>query len=231
MLRTASSEDTAVPFVEHWIEPAAWDCVYVIGDVHGCRDALDDLVATIGVDDDDLVLFVGDLVRKGPDGGSVVRFVRRHENMLAVRGNNEQKLLDGETSCPSVGPSERAYLRTLPDVIRWDGGLVVHGGLDPKREVSAHTRKALQTMRSPTGDGYDGPFWFERYEGPPRVFFGHTVLSHPIEDEWIVGLDTGCVYGGQLAAYELTNERFVTVEGQPHRERASDKIVSNWGSR
>jgi len=131
VLSTAPSRDTEAPFVEHWIEPAAWDSVYVIGDVHGCRDALDDLIATIGVDEDDLVLFVGDLVRKGPDGGSVVRFVRRHENMLAVRGNNEQKLLDGESTCPSVGPAERAYLRTLPDAIRWDGGLVVHGGLDP----------------------------------------------------------------------------------------------------
>lgn len=61
-------------------------------------------------------------------------------------------------------------------------------------------------MRSPNGDGYDGPFWFETYEGPPRVFFGHTVLEEPFEREWTVGLDTGCVYGGTVTAYDVCEE-------------------------
>lgn len=216
-----------VPFVQRRIDPDAWNDVYVIGDVHGCREVLDSLLAKLAVDADDLVVFVGDLVRKGPDSGDVVGLVRRRENMLSVRGNNEQKLLNGDVSCPALDPPDRRFLETLPDVIRWDGGLVVHGGLDPDRELGAHSREELVTMRAPTGDGYDGPFWFDRYDGPPRVFFGHTVLSSPIEDEWVVGLDTGCVYGGRLSAYDLKGDRFVTVDGQSHQERPATKIVSS----
>lgn len=230
MLTSASTGDRSVPFVQQRIDPDDWNDTYVIGDVHGCRATLEALLGKLAVDEDDLVIFVGDLVRKGPDGGGVVRLVRNRENMLAVRGNNEQKLLDGEVTCPSVSRADRDYLRTLPDAIRWDGGLVVHGGLDPSRELAAHSREELLTMRSPTGDGYDGPFWFERYDGPPRVFFGHTVLSAPFEDEWVVGLDAGCVYGGQLAAYDIAGERFVTVDGHAHRNRPAAKIVSCRGS-
>ncbi len=81
-------------------------------------------------------------------------------------------------------------------------------------------------MRSPNGDGYDGPFWFETYEGPPRVFFGHTVLAEPVDREWAVGLDTGCVYGGDLTAYDVRRERFLSVPGATLEDRSSEKIVT-----
>ncbi len=44
----------------------------VIGDVHGCLDELRALVAKSGVTADDDVVFVGDLVAKGPDSVGVV---------------------------------------------------------------------------------------------------------------------------------------------------------------
>jgi serine/threonine protein phosphatase 1 len=118
------------------------------------------------------------------------------------------------------------YVASLPTAISWDGGLVVHGGVDPGRPLAAHSGDDVLTMRSPGGDGYDGPFWFDRYEGPPRVFFGHTVLAEPIEREWAVGLDTGCVYGGRLTAYDVGRDRFLSVPGPDHLERSSSKIVT-----
>ena len=112
--------------------------------------------------------------------------------------------------------------------ISWAGGLVVHGGVDPRLPLETQTPEALQNTRSvPSGAGYDGPFWYEGYEGPPRVFFGHTVLETPVETEWAVGLDTGCVYGGSLSAYDLRRERFYDVPAQvADRPRSEEKIVS-----
>ena len=74
--------------------------------------------------------------------------------------------------------------------------------------------------------GYDGPFWFEQYEGPSRVFFGHTVLDEPVVSDHAVGLDTGCVYGGALTAYDLKCDELVSVPAErEYQARADRKII------
>jgi hypothetical protein len=53
--------------------------------------------------------------------------------------------------------------------------------VDPREPIHDQPPETLLTLRSVTpGNGYDGPFWFDRYRGPPRVFFGHTVLEDPL---------------------------------------------------
>lgn len=209
------------------LDLSAWEDVYVVGDVHGCADALDRLLAVLDVTDDDLVVFVGDLIRKGPDSERVIDRVRDADNMFSVRGNNEQKVLRGEKTVPPLDEDDIAWLRSLPVAISWDGGLVVHGGVDPRRPLPEQSVDDLQNTRSLAPDGgYDGPFWYEQYEGSPRVFFGHTVLEEPIETEWAVGLDTGCVYGGSLTAYDLRRGRFKSVPAlRPGQSRSDSKIV------
>ncbi|MGQ4556540.1 metallophosphoesterase [Halobellus sp. GM3] len=210
------------------VDLSEWEDVYVIGDVHGCDATLERLIEAVGVTDDDLLLFVGDLVRKGPASAAVIERVRGADNMLAVRGNNEEKLLRGEKSLPGLDRSALTWLRSLPVAISWDGGLVVHGGVDPSQPLSEHTVDDFQTMRSPaSGDGYDGPFWYEAYEAPPRVFFGHTVLENPIVTESAVGLDTGCVYGGSLTAYRLGDGAVHSVPARREGvDRPAAKVVS-----
>ncbi|MEY7850090.1 metallophosphoesterase family protein [Natrarchaeobius sp. A-rgal3] len=215
----------SVPFDHRRIDLESYDDVYVVGDVHGCLDALEQLLETLDLGENDLAIFVGDLVRKGPESVAVLERVRRSPTLCSVRGNNEQKLLEGEAGLSEFGSAEYRYVESLPLAISWDGGLVVHGGVDPSRPLTSHSGRDVLTMRSPNGDGYDGPFWFDAYEGPPRVFFGHTVLEEPLECEWAVGLDTGCVYGGYLTAYDVRRERFVTVSTTEHTSRSDDKFV------
>jgi serine/threonine protein phosphatase 1 len=212
----------------HRIDADHWEDIYVVGDVHGCRDALDRLVARIDPDDRTLLVFVGDLVRKGPDSHAVVEFVRSSPNAVSVQGNNERKVIDGEKSVPGLTADDRAYLESLPVVITWDDELVVHGGVDPRKPLADHTERDLLEMRSFTPDNdYERPYWFERYSGSPRVFFGHTVLDAPHESAGAVGLDTGCVYGGELTAYHCETGAFVSVEPtETHQGRSADSIVS-----
>ncbi len=227
MTTTTATLEHAFGWPHRRIDLDDWNDVYVVGDVHGCLDALDALLDRLELAEDDLVVFVGDLIRKGPQSRAVIERVRTSDRMLSVRGNNEQKLIDGDVSLPSFGPTAYRYVEELPIAISWDGGLVVHGGVDPCRPPSAHGPEELLTMRSTVdGSGYDGPFWFDRYEGPPRVFFGHTVLERPIDREWVVGLDTGCVYGGALTAYDVHAERVLSVRTDEHVPRPPEKIVS-----
>jgi serine/threonine protein phosphatase 1 len=204
-----------------------WNDVYVVGDVHGCVTELESLLATLDPADDDLVVFVGDLIRKGPDSQGVVSLVRQHSNMYSVRGNNEDKLLRRDATVPDLTAADRAWVESLPVAISFDDALVVHGGVDPRKPLEEHTVEDLLTTRSLVpGGSYDQPYWYERYVGPPRVFFGHTVHERPAVTDWAVGLDTGCVYGGALTAYDWYADEFVSVEAERTvQERSDEKIV------
>ncbi|WP_162224438.1 metallophosphoesterase [Halorussus amylolyticus] len=209
------------------IDADAWDDIYVVGDVHGCRVELEALLDRLDVTDDDLVVFVGDLIRKGPDTEGVLELVRANSNLVSVRGNNEAKLLRGETGLDLSADLE-AFVADLPVAISWDGGLVVHGGIDPRRELADHDVTDLLNMRAPHADDeYEGPLWYDEYDGPTTVFCGHTVHGRPTERDHAVALDTGCVHGGALTAYDWHAEEFVTVPArEQYLDRSDDKIVS-----
>ena len=224
--RDRPAPPTFGPDVEHVrVDEDAWGDIYVVGDVHGCHDRLLALLDRLDPSPDDLVVFVGDLVRKGPDSRAVVELVRDAPNFLSVRGNNEQKLVAGEKDVPDLYPVED-YLHDLPVVVSWGDALAVHGGIDPRRPTEALSVESLLNCRAiPAENGYDGPFWFDRYDGPHTVFFGHTPLEEPVVADSAVGLDTGCVYGGDLTAYDYYAEEFVSVPGREHESRPDHKFV------
>jgi serine/threonine protein phosphatase 1 len=208
------------------LDASVYEDVYVVGDVHGCRGAVERLLSRLAPGPDDVVVFVGDIVRRGPDSPGVVDLVRSHPNTTSIRGNNEEKIIAGRRPPEGLDGDDIRWLRSLPAVLSWDNNLVVHGGLDPGRARTDHSLAEIQTMESvaPTGDGR--PYWWERYDGPERVFFGHKVLSQPFVGDWAVGLDTGCVYGGELTAYDCSRDRTISVEAeQAHKERAARKFL------
>lgn len=217
------------PDVDHErLDVDEYDECYVIGDVHGCIDRLEALMERIDPSDDALLAFVGDLVRKGPDSAAVFEWVRDHPNAASVLGNNEAKLLNGTASVPELTEDQLSYLRSLPDVLSFGDAIVVHGGVDPRRSLAELDAETLRTARAvPSGAGYDGPFWFEQYEGPHLVYFGHTVLEAPYVSDHAVGLDTGCVYGGRLTAIRHGDGQVTSVDGRFEEwNRPPDQIVS-----
>lgn len=202
--------------------------VYVVGDVHGCLSELRRLWERLAPGPSDYVVFVGDLVRKGPNSRGVVEFVAARDNAVSVRGNNEAKVLRGEVA-PEWAEAVEDVLASFPLAVSWNRSMAVHGGVHPEWPLSEHEPDDILEMRAvPRGNSYDGPFWFESYEGGPRVFFGHTVLASPYASEWAVGLDTGCVYGGALTAYDCSRDRFLRVEAdQTYRDRPAEKVVEH----
>lgn len=61
----------------------------VIGDVHGCLDELDELLRLVYAPSRDRLVFVGDLVDRGPDSVGVVRRVREL-GATCVLGNHDE---------------------------------------------------------------------------------------------------------------------------------------------
>jgi len=56
----------------------------IIGDVHGMSEELALLMSDVRPTSKDIVVFVGDLVDKGPDSAGVVRWLEKWQRMLAL---------------------------------------------------------------------------------------------------------------------------------------------------
>lgn len=231
----------------------------VIGDIHGCRSELETLLNRLGysvIRDDEgrpvdathplgrQVMFVGDLVDRGPDSPGVLRLVMGMVNTghaLCVPGNHENKLVRAlrgakvqvshgleETLTQLAG--ESAEFRK--EVEEFCYGLVSHLVLDDGRLVVAHAGlkeiyhgRASGRVRSfalygdSTGetDEFGLPVrypWANDYRGKAMVLYGHTPTPEP---EWVnntMCMDTGCVFGGNLTALRYPEKEIVQVPAE-----------------
>ena len=67
--------------------------LFLMSDVHGYFQPFLKILKEIRFQDADQMVILGDLVAKGPDSLGLLRFVMEHGNILALRGNHEQRLL------------------------------------------------------------------------------------------------------------------------------------------
>lgn len=206
----------------------------VIGDVHGCSAELGDLLAACAYATGDRIVFVGDLVAKGPDSRGVLAMVRKL-GAQSVRGNHDQAVLRWQdpavrSAAPDRAPQhlrlarelsdeDWAVLQSLPLWIRLPehGVMIVHGGVVPGLPLEQHDPELLMNMRTlrPDGTGSrrpeDGVLWGTKWDGPERVIFGHHATAGLQLHPHALGLDSGCVYGHGLTACILPEDRIVTV--------------------
>lgn len=127
----------------------------IIGDVHGMRGALDQLLGRLKPSQQDHLVYVGDLVDKGPDSVGVVDLVRQMSEMIpttVVKGNHELALLKFAAAwamgngrgmhdpvgklrlLESLGRDNIEFLRRTVPFLRLEDHdiLVVHGGVLPE---------------------------------------------------------------------------------------------------
>jgi predicted phosphodiesterase len=203
----------------------------VIGDVHGCREELEDVLAACSFERGDDVVLVGDLVAKGPDSAGVVQLCRER-GFRSVLGNHDAKVLEFREGQLSKRPKQThvevaqqltsadwKYLAALPLWMRLEdrNALVVHAGLVPNVPLEKQRPEDLLKMRSITPEGgiskraQDGVPWASLWPGPEHVVFGHDAVRGLQKHPHATGLDTGCVYGRFLTALLLPEQRLVSV--------------------
>jgi nitrite reductase/ring-hydroxylating ferredoxin subunit len=207
----------------------------VVGDVHGCARELRALLAACAYAPGDEVVFVGDLVAKGPDSRGVLALYREL-GARGTRGNHDAHVLrwlaaqDRGEPPPALGASHRAVAEALDDrdwaTLRslrlWlrlpaHDALVVHAGLVPGVPLDGQSPFDLMNVRTlgPDGRGSKradaGPLWASAWRGPELVLFGHHARRGLQRHPHALGLDTGCVYGGELSACVLPEREVVSV--------------------
>jgi hypothetical protein len=232
----------------------------IVGDVHGCAAELDALLDRVAFSMGDRLVFVGDLVARGPDSLGVLD-IARQTGAVIVRGNHEEKLLrwraKKQSHAKGIGPRPDPLGRVHAKVARamrpvdWallassplhydlpeHGARVVHAGVMPGVPFDEMKRQALMRMRSVGARGEwlekgGRVLWGELYEGAPHVVFGHNAMPEPQLHPWATGLDTACVYGGRLTAMVLHHR-----EPIPRGREARKLLVSErarrayWGDK
>lgn len=231
----------------------------IIGDVHGCFDELVELLARLGYSvekqsngSDSLaysvklpegrkVVFLGDLVDRGPKIPEVLRLAMsmvKAGTALCVPGNHDIKLMrklrgkdvqithglaDSLQQLDKESPEFRAQVSDFLDE------LVSHYVLDEGKLVVAHAgmKEEMQGRGSgkvrdfalygeTTGetDEFGLPVrynWAAEYRGRAMVVYGHTPVPQP---DWLnrtINIDTGCVFGGNLTALRYPEKELVSV--------------------
>lgn len=192
---------------------------WVIGDVHGCDEALQRLLAVLPKTDH--LVFCGDVINRGPN---IADCINRVWALVScgratwLRGNHEQTLIESLKAAPTASgadlftietyhqlgePQTREWLQrlsTLPLVYRGHGWVATHAGFDEHGQPDLDVRES---------------FW-ERYDGRyGMVVVGHTPRPAVEQRGQIVMIDTGAVYGGPLTAFCPETHAVVQVIGQP----------------
>lgn len=181
--------------------------MFVIGDVHGCYDTLVKLLEQLPKDAE--LCFVGDLIDRGPKSKEVVDFVKDN-GYPCVKGNHEDMLVaaimdegyspefwmrnGGWPTLLSFGriPDETyvTWFVNLPDIIQiHDNVFVSHANAAAGKDV-----KWNRDLNSKFANG-------------AMNIFGHTPVRDAVIDDTLICVDTGCVNGGCLSAYDTNTGR------------------------
>ncbi len=201
-----------------------------IGDIQGCREPLERLLAAVRFEAGrDRLMPVGDLVNKGPDSDGTLDLLIEL-GAEPVLGNHDLSFL---RKGKAASARHREWLESQPIVRTFDDLIVVHAGLHPSwsqwpddrlTALAADDVRYAVTVRYCDSEGNrpaadwpppGPPFrpWDDWYTGARRVVFGHWARRGLVVRPHAIGLDTGCCYGGELTAWIAEEDRFVRVPG------------------
>jgi serine/threonine protein phosphatase 1 len=196
-----------------------------IGDIHGCRTALESLLEAIRPSVDDTIVTLGDYVDRGADSKGVIDVLIElagRTNLIAIQGNHEQMMLDvisGESSyrgwvqhggvqtLDSYGfdgqldflPAEHAaFMQSMVDFYETDTHFFVHANYEAEIPL---TEQSIEVIRwRSLRDGIPDP----HMSGKIAVV-GHTANpdGQILDLGYLVALDTFCYGGGFLTAMDM----------------------------
>jgi serine/threonine protein phosphatase 1 len=201
-----------------------------VGDIHGSSTALDALLAAVNPTPDDVLVFLGDYVDRGPDTKGVIdRLIAMQQThrMVCLRGNHElmmtqarhdkQELrnwlsVGGLQAMNSYASGSRAsfdlvpadhwsFLDELFDYYETDTHIFVHASLDPSAPLDEQTELML------FWEFVNGPV---RHESGKVMVCGHSTQRNGIPRAWptTVCIDTGAYAGGWLTCLDVHSQTY-----------------------
>lgn len=137
----------------------------IIGDIHGCLDLLQGLLAKLPAETQ--VILVGDYIDRGEDSQGVLQLLTERPDLICLRGNHEEMMIQFLTDPTSYGR-------------RW----LQHGGLQTLASfgiVGVHTNASLEALEECRGAllvamGADLQFFLQNLR--PWYLSGNVLVAH-----------------------------------------------------
>jgi serine/threonine protein phosphatase 1 len=206
--------------------------IYAIGDIHGCHTALSTLLREVNPGSNDLVIFLGDYVDRGPDSRSVLEVLTglaKAGSPVFLRGNHEAMMLEARTD---------PYFRT--DLWRDCGGMETlrSYGLQQRGDWASLIPRAHWSFLEATVRGFETPthifvhaclrtdldleqqpdrwlYWelfdeLKPHKSGKKVICGHTSQrsGHINDLGFAACIDTGVNIGGWLTCLDVDSGRY-----------------------
>jgi serine/threonine protein phosphatase 1 len=199
---------------------------YVVGDIHGCFDAVQKELDLIGFDPEkDRLFSVGDLVDRGTQSEECLDWLSKHW-FHPVRGNHEQMAIDfityPDTSCYLANGGAwfinlpRSHQRIYADEFeQLPIGIAVHVGNKTFGVVHADVPGGCWTKFEENSDNesYQNVAMWDRsriqnkskafVENVELVYVGHTPLKEVVVLGNVIYIDTGAVFGHGITILEM----------------------------
>lgn len=222
----------------------------VIGDVHGCIKTLKALVEKLPKDQE--IVFVGDLIDRGPDSAQVVEFVRTN-NYRTVKGNHEEMAIQGLDTAnwkdynlwiqngglatiESYKQPENKHLTIRDDVEYFKTlPLYIDYEMEGQRYVISHSHGPIKYKNvSVKSENTSLSYLWSRYMDEPEDYIniiGHTPTSEQTrilnKHSSTIIVDSGAVFKsaehyGVLTAYEIETGKFYMQENIEGSTNAKD---------
>lgn len=202
-----------------------------IGDVHGCYDELVELVEKkLRVVKGDRVILLGDLINKGPKSADCIRYALKM-GFECIMGNHEMHFRDApehknyDYLSLELTSEEKKWITKLPFYIEAPQWIAVHAGCLPDRSLKQTPEYILTQIRTWDGLGKNlrkitNPPWYTLADFPKPIFYGHWAVAglmirrNAAGKLLTIGLDSRCVYGGELSAWIFETSELVQVKAK-----------------
>jgi hypothetical protein len=203
----------------------------VVGDLHGCLDALLEIEKAAK---NLPLIVVGDVIDKGPDSLGVLRHLKNNPEKYPIHllGNHESyyyRYINGQAS---VSPAHD-YHTSIPqyenvtefrELAEWyfetavpfvkirDSIYVTHAPCSDKYIGKVDTAAARKQRYAPVSEETVELIRKEATTGHPRHIFGHAAFQRPFEYRNKIGIDTGGVYGNLFSYYKEGKVRSIAAK-------------------
>jgi bis(5'-nucleosyl)-tetraphosphatase (symmetrical) len=174
--------------------------IYAIGDVQGCFDSLQALLAALPIKGKDKIWLCGDLVNRGPKSAEVLRWcMEEGKRVKVVLGNHDLHLLSAAAGTREIKSKDTfgdvlaavdrdellGWLRRQPLAHLEGDHLMVHAGLHPTWSLALAMKLASECESAIQSDNWhsawklsrpDPPGWSDELQGKERLAAALSVL-------------------------------------------------------
>jgi len=195
----------------------------VIGDIHGCKRTLVKLLKKIEFSTNDTLYILGDMINRGPNSKGVLKTLINYRelgyNIVALRGNHEQMLLDivekdsenlrsflllqkSTSLLNKKGELKTEFLEFLkgcPYYVETGNFILAHAALDLANDDIFENKDFMISSRYQRGNS-------SRLENR-QFIHGHIAMDLKIIKNSIAGrypiidIDNGCIYGDSRSGF------------------------------